>query len=148
MGLDAVHGWMEVEYSRARWQHHHLALIGLIRTLTIHPGRDGGEWCNRQCRRTSSTSKDTVDKDRCFVSKMNCCNNVKKHLDGHLPTHTITSQPCSEKAAPRLTFSTRGPSTLVRFLSSGFTCLQSVYSRSQFQHPLDLEKHTASAFNL
>jgi len=62
----------------------------------------------RRCRSTSSSSKDTVDEDPCFVSKMNCRNNVKKRLDGLLPTHTITSRLSSEKAAPRFTFSKKG----------------------------------------
>jgi hypothetical protein len=39
---------------------------------------------------------------------MNCRNNVKKRLDGLLPTHTITSRLSSEKAAPRFTFSKKG----------------------------------------
>ena len=56
----------------------------------------------------SSSSKDTVDEDPCFVSKMNCRNNVKKRLDGLLPTHTITSRLSLEKAAPRFTFSKKG----------------------------------------
>jgi len=56
----------------------------------------------------SSSSKDTVDEDPCFVSKMNCRNNVKKRLDGPLPTHTIPSWLSSEKAAPRFTFSKKG----------------------------------------
>ena len=51
------------------------------------------------------SSKDTVDKDPWFVSKINCRNNVKKRLDGLLPTHIITSHLSSEKAARRCTFS-------------------------------------------
>jgi hypothetical protein len=39
---------------------------------------------------------------------MNCCDNVKKHLDGLLPTHTITCRLSSEKAAPQFTFSKTG----------------------------------------
>jgi len=73
---------MEVEYYRARSQNHHLAVVRLIPILSFLCGRDGGERCKRQCRSTSSSSKDTVDEDSCFVSKMNCRNNVKKRLDG------------------------------------------------------------------
>ena len=39
---------------------------------------------------------------------MNCCNNVKKCLDGLLPTHTITSWLSLEKAALRFNFSKKG----------------------------------------
>ena len=56
----------------------------------------------------SSSSKDTVDEDPCFVSKMNCPNNNRKRFDGLLPTHTITSRLSSEKAALRFTFSKKG----------------------------------------
>jgi hypothetical protein len=55
---------------------------------------------------------------------------------------------CPQKKSHRdLLFPKSGPKTLIGFLSSSFTCLQSVYSLSQFQHPLNLEKHTASAFS-
>jgi len=54
------------------------------------------------------SSKDSVDEDPCFVSKMNCRNTVQKRLDGLLPTHTITSRLSSEKATPRFTFSKKG----------------------------------------
>jgi len=53
-----------------------------------------------------------------------------------------------KKPHHNLLFPKRGPTTLVGFLSSSFTHLQSVFSLAQFQHPLDLEKHTASAFSL
>jgi len=56
----------------------------------------------------SSSSKDIVDEDPCFVSKMNFRNNVKKRLDGLLPTQTIPSRLSSEKAAPRFAFSKKG----------------------------------------
>jgi hypothetical protein len=62
----------------------------------------------RRCRHTSSSSKDIVDKDPCFVSNTNCRNNVKKCLDGLLPTHIISRRLSSENAAPRLTFSKMG----------------------------------------
>jgi hypothetical protein len=58
-----------------------------------------------RCRSTSSSSKDTVDKDPFVLSKVNCRNNVMKHLDGRLPTPTIKHRLSSEKAAPRFTFS-------------------------------------------
>jgi len=53
----------------------------------------------RPCRSISSSSKDTVDEEPCFVSQKNCRNNVKKRLDGLLATHTIKSQLSLEKAA-------------------------------------------------
>ena len=56
----------------------------------------------------SSSSKDIVNEDPCFVRKMNCHNNAKKRLDGLLPTHTITSQLSSEKATPQFKFSKKG----------------------------------------
>jgi len=39
---------------------------------------------------------------------MNCHNNVKKRLDGLLPTHTIISRLSWEQAAPRFPFSKKG----------------------------------------
>jgi hypothetical protein len=59
-------------------------------------------------RSTSSSSRDTVDEDPCFVSKMNFHNNVQKHLDGLLATHTITSRRSWEKAAERFTLFKKG----------------------------------------
>ena len=50
----------------------------------------------------------TVDQDPCFVSKRNCRNNVKKRLDGLLPTHNITIRLCQEQAAMQCTFSKMG----------------------------------------
>jgi hypothetical protein len=59
----------------------------------------------RQYRSTSSSSKDTIDEDPWFVSKMNYRNNVKKRLDGLVRAHTITGRLSSKIAALRLTFS-------------------------------------------
>ena len=53
-------------------------------------------------------SKDTVDEDPSFVSEMNYRNNVKKRLDGILPTHTIANLLSLENATLRFTFSTKG----------------------------------------
>jgi len=71
-------------------------------------GCDGGEWCKCRCRRMSSSSKDTIDKNPCFISKVKCRKNVKNPLDGHLATHTISSWLSSEKVTPRFTFSKMG----------------------------------------
>jgi len=105
---DVAHERLEAEYYRARSQNHHLAVVRLIRILSFLCGRDGGEPCKCRCRSRSSSSKDTVDEDSCFVSRIDCRNYVKKHLNALLPTHTIASWLSSEKAAPRHTFSKKG----------------------------------------
>jgi hypothetical protein len=99
---------MEVEYYHARSQNHHLAVLRLRRILSFLCSCNRGAWCKGRSRSTSSSSKDTVDKDPCFVSKMKCHHNVKKRLNGLLATHTITSRLSSEKAAPWFTFSKHG----------------------------------------
>jgi len=101
----------------------------------------------RRCRSTSSSSKDTVDEDPRFVSKMHCRYNVKSvstvfHLLTPLQASCPWKKPHCDLLLPK-----RGPTTLVGFLSSSFTRLQSVYLLSRFQHPLDLENHTTSAFS-
>jgi hypothetical protein len=60
--------------------------------------------CKSHGRSTASSSKHPVEEDSCFVSKINCHHNVRKHLQGFLPTHTIISRLSLEKAAPGLTF--------------------------------------------
>jgi len=107
-GRDAVHERMEVKYYPARPQNHHLAVVRPICILSYLSGRDRGEWCKHRSRSTSSSSKDTVDEDPCLVSIMNCRNNVRKCLDGVLPTHTITNRLSLEKVASRFTFSKKG----------------------------------------
>jgi hypothetical protein len=107
-GRDVFPERIEVEYYHARSQNHHLAVVRLICILSFLCGRNSGEWCQHWCRNMSSSSKDTIDQDQCFLSKMNCCNNVKNRLDSLLPTHIITSRLSSDQAAPRFTFSKKG----------------------------------------
>jgi hypothetical protein len=101
----------------------------------------------RRCRNTWSSIKDSVDEDSCFVSKVNCHNNVKKHLDGLLLTPTLTSRVLLEKPTPRFAFGKKGSYHSRRFSLILLHTFPSVYSLSQYQHPLDLETHTASAFS-
>ena len=105
---DAVHEQKEVEYYGARSHNDHLPVVRLISILSFLCGCDGGEWWKCRCRSMSSSSKDTVDEDLCFVSKMKCCNKVKKHLAGLVANDTITCRLASENAAPRYTFSNKG----------------------------------------
>jgi len=122
-GCDAVHERMEVEYYCAQLQYHHLAVVRLICMLSFLWGRERGEWCKCQCRSISLSSKDTVDEDLCFVSKMTCRNNVNKYHNSPLATHTIRSRQSSEKLHLDWLFPKRGPTTLVGFRSSFFTHL-------------------------
>ena len=102
-GHDVVHEPMEVQCYRARAQNHHPAVVPLINMLFFLCGGDGGQWCKRRCTSTSSSSKDTVDQDPCFSSKLKCRNMVEKCIDGHLATHIIKSRQFSETATPRFT---------------------------------------------
>jgi len=105
---DAVHERMEVEYNRARLQNDRQAVVWLISRLFFLCRHDGGVWCKRRGGSTSSSSNDAVDKDPCVLSKMKCCNNVTKRLDGLAATHTIWSWLSSEEAAAQCTSSKPG----------------------------------------
>jgi len=107
-GRDVVLEWMEVEYYRAQSKNHHLAVVRLICILSFLCGCDRGEWYKRRCRSTSTSSKDTVDKDPSFVGKLKCPNNIKKHLDVYLATHTIASRMVLRKSHPSIYFFQKG----------------------------------------
>jgi hypothetical protein len=108
MRRHGVHKSMEVEYYHAQAPNHHLAGVRLIYILSLRCGGNIGGWCKHRHRSMSFSSKDTVDEDPWFVSRIKCLNNIKHHLNGDLCSHIITSRLTSEKAAPQFTFSKIG----------------------------------------
>jgi len=91
MGCEVVHELMAVDYYCA-WSHnHHLEAIQLIKIKCCLCGHDSGVWCKRQSRCMSFSSNIMIGQYPYYVGKMKCRNNIEKHLDSFLDTHTIPS---------------------------------------------------------
>jgi len=97
---DAVLQWMDVDYFCEQLQNSQLQVdLGIYLRLSVC-GRNRGAWCKHRCSSTSWSSKDTVDKYTCFVSTIQCRNNVKKLLDGSLACCIIVSWLVLTKSRP------------------------------------------------
>jgi len=126
IGSNVVPERIDVVYYHAQSDNHHLADVWLMCLLYSICGRDRDEWCEGRRRCRSSSSKDTVEEYQCCVSKMKCHNNIKKHPNIFQLLIPMPACWSLEKAAPQFTFPNRGPTTPIEFLSSFFTCLQTV----------------------
>ena len=90
MDLNAVLEYMAVEFHGAWLQNYHLEVDRPIHIQSFLSGCQGGERWKRWCSSTTSSSKNTIGEHAWFSSKMKGLNNVKKHFDNFLATHTIT----------------------------------------------------------
>jgi hypothetical protein len=79
-----------------------------------------------QCRSTSLRRKDTIDKYRCFVSRMKCHNKVMMRLDSLLALIPLQAGCCWKQPHLDLLFQKGGHITLIGSLISSFTSLESV----------------------